>query len=146
MVISWYWWVVTPILMIVVWRGKKDRILDSLITGYIFLLLVGTVFNRPTKWTHLGEFRLFWSYSEPTLRHEILLNYLLFIPYGCLMSIRKSAWKVIMLSGIAISLIVEVLQFVLKKGLFEFDDIIGNGIGCLIGLLLISGFRRIKQK
>ena len=34
-----------------------------------------------------------------------------------------------------VSLGIEILQLVLKRGLFEFDDIMNNSIGCMLGCM-----------
>ena len=45
-------------------------------------------------------------------------------------------WKIGLLIGIGISSSIELLQLVLCRGLFEFDDIIHNSLGFLIGILI----------
>lgn len=55
--------------------------------------------------------------------------------------------------GIA-SALIEVLQLILCRGLFEFDDMIHNGFGCMLGSMLvgllfqrvINGNLQIRQK
>ena len=47
-------------------------------------------------------------------------------------------WKQALLSGFLFSDTKEVIQFVLRRGLFEFDDIIGNTFGVLIGVSIYS--------
>ena len=43
-------------------------------------------------------------------------------------------WKVLAIGG-GFSLLIEVLQFVLKRGFAEFDDVFHNLLGCAIGFL-----------
>lgn len=71
-----------------------------------------------------------------------ILNVVLFIPVGILL---KPAfcnndnhnvnlnWKGTMVVGLLLSMAIEVLQFVFKKGLCEIDDVIHNVVGCMIG-------------
>ena len=40
------------------------------------------------------------------------------------------------LIGFLISTLIEINQFVFSIGLFEFDDIIGNTLGCYIGVMI----------
>ena len=49
----------------------------------------------------------------------------------------KIDWKVGLLIGIGISFSIELLQLVLCRGLFEFDDIIHNSLGFLIGIVYL---------
>lgn len=57
------------------------------------------------------------------------------IPVGtiipCLSKYKKFA--ITIASGVSISLFIELLQLVTKRGLFEFDDIIHNTLGVIIG-------------
>lgn len=57
------------------------------------------------------------------------------IPVGavipCLVKRRK--FIITIASAVGISLLIELLQLVTKRGLFEFDDIIHNTLGAVIG-------------
>ena len=54
--------------------------------------------------------------------------------------------KVGLLIGIGISFSIELLQLVLCRGLFEFDDIIHNSLGFLIGILISNRILRKSCK
>lgn len=74
---------------------------------------------------------------------ENILNCLLLLPYGCLIPValgRKIGWKEGLLIGFRTSSVIEILQLITCRGLFEFDDIVHNGLGCMLGVLLISWF------
>lgn len=62
------------------------------------------------------------------------MNLLMLMPAGVLLGIgfdmRK---KYVVITRVMISLPIEVLQLIIRRGLFEFDDILHNSIGCLIG-------------
>ena len=63
------------------------------------------------------------------------------LPLGIFLSLvygKKIDWKVGLLIGIGISFSIELLQLVLCRGLFEFDDIIHNSLGFLIGIVIIN--------
>lgn len=47
--------------------------------------------------------------------------------------------------GFVLAVLVEVLQLYLKRGLFEYDDIMGNTIGMLIGIGGYSLLKRIRE-
>lgn len=47
------------------------------------------------------------------------------------------------LIGCCISFTIEALQFWFIKGFSEVDDVMHNTVGCLIGLLIVSGFHHI---
>lgn len=42
--------------------------------------------------------------------------------------------------GLIASAVIEVLQLVLCRGLFEFDDMIHNGFGCMLGSMGLTTF------
>lgn len=47
-----------------------------------------------------------------------------------------------MLIGIVTSAMIETCQLVFYRGLFEWDDMIHNGIGCMIGCVIMGICRR----
>ena len=80
----------------------------------------------------------FWSYGVKSLRMEILLNIILFIPVGLL----APRWKTVGLAA-GYSLLIELAHLVNFRGLFEFDDVIHNALGTAIGVLIVLGIRRV---
>ena len=108
---------------------------------YLFLLFSLTVLFRPDQDVRTIDQIPFWSYR--TVRggeHELLLtqmimNVLAFIPVGLLLGCafdRMKWWKVALIGG-GFSVLIETLQFMLKRGFAEFDDVFHNVLGCLIG-------------
>ncbi len=53
-------------------------------------------------------------------------------------------WYHGLLAGVLISATIELLQLILCRGLFEFDDIIHNSIGCMVGCVLSNIVRKKK--
>ena len=87
-------------------------------------------------------------YSHPELRMEIVLNYMLFIPLGCLLHLcfgEKFGLRVV-IAGLLLSVSIELIQLTFKIGVFEFDDMIGNTIGCLIGAVVGKATRELKKR
>ena len=82
---------------------------------------------------------LFWSYRlffiSPVMRLQIFNNILLFVPLGAMLN-RLWLRGYVVLIPVLLSLIIETLQLVLGRGLFETDDIISNSLGGLIGVLV----------
>lgn len=117
---------------------------------YLAIVFASTVFTRaPGVSQH--QLEVFWSWKEifgiggrgrlggcapEFLLQENILNMILLFPIGFLLPFirgRKVAWKWGILVGCVISGKIEVLQLVLCRGLFEFDDVIHNSVGCMIG-------------
>lgn len=65
-------------------------------------------------------------------------NFIVFIPFGLLLSAsfkRVRLWRKLAVIG-ALSVIVEILQYILAIGLTDITDVIMNTLGGLAGLLI----------
>ena len=49
-----------------------------------------------------------------------------------------------LLFGVLVSAVIETSQLVFMRGLFEWDDMIHNGLGCMIGSMIINFFMKNK--
>ena len=117
-----------------------------LLAAYILFILMETVIGRK-----VGNGRVelvpFWSYSHPELSMEIVLNYILFIPLGFLLYLcfgEKLGLRVV-LAGFLLSASIELIQLNFKIGVFEFDDMIGNTVGCLVGAVVGKMVKKKKK-
>lgn len=126
-----------------------------LLVEFFFLILSSTVFFRShSSWEH--NLTPFWSYTafldgEKELLVDNLFNVAVFIPIGILLSVimKKAKWWQVMLIGLTLSVTIETLQFFFKRGFTEFDDVIHNTLGCLIGVgvfTLISSIWKVAKK
>lgn len=70
----------------------------------------------------------------------LILNVLLFIPYGILtlMIFRKAKRAKLFFYGVLTSAIIELIQYLSRLGCFDIDDLIHNGIGICVGCLLAN--------
>lgn len=78
-----------------------------------------------------------------------ILNAVMFIPVGLLsgLGFREMTWKKVLLAGLALSFSIELLQFILKRGLCETDDLIHNVLGCMVGFAIFRlSSRLINQE
>ncbi|MGF0019751.1 VanZ family protein [Sporofaciens sp. SGI.106] len=143
-----YWWLWLIVVALVVWLIDGRRVTPRpLLAAYILFILMETIIGRKTG---VGRVELvpFWSYSHPELSIEILLNYVLFIPLGVLLYLcfgEKLGLRVF-IAGFLLSALIELIQLTFKIGVFEFDDMIGNTIGCLIGAVVGKLIRKKKKK
>ena len=111
---------------------RKKWTVGLLIIYVIIILCVTVLFREPFNGQHFQP-QLFWSYEVWEIQKEqIIENVLLFIPLG-LIAGSLFKWKGI-LAGTGISLLVELLQLISARGLFEFDDIVHNTFGTFIGI------------
>lgn len=131
----------------------KCRIIvkSQAIAGLALILFLGVVFGSTvftrTPTMRKYELQLFWSWKAVIINHnsemlkENLLNCVLLFPAGILLPLvfrKKINWIGGFLYGFLISIVIETCQLILKRGLFEWDDMIHNAIGCMIGCIVIS--------
>ncbi len=126
--------------------GKKGNL--ALLGLYLVFIVYMTLLERT-----IGDMRanleLFWSYrlflSSPSTRVEILNNIWLFIPLGAILyNITRKPWSLIF--PFLMSAGVETVQYFTGVGLAEYDDIVSNGLGGIIGYLFASGLRSLTGK
>ncbi len=95
----------------------------------------------------------FWSYRaimngmEQYLAENIM-NVVVFVPVGILIGIAmrsRNVWAALLV-GAGLSVGIELLQFVFKKGFTEVDDVMHNTLGCLIGYGVYSIGRYVDEK
>ena len=129
-------------------RGWR-KVASLILVEYVFLIISSTVIYRTDENAIGNNFMPFWSYLEiwyegaKSLIAENVMYILAFVPIGFLLgvvvknlrSITMNAFLVALI-GCGISLSVESMQFFLKRGFAETDDVMHNTFGCLIGYIL----------
>ena len=137
---------------------KLFRKIKYVIFGaYVLANLYKTILFRNVREKSVMKLIPFWSYVKsislsnglkivngPLLK-QIVLNILLYIPMGYLLPFvwpglhgrSIISWKVVLI-GFICSAATEVSQLVFRIGLFEFDDMIHNTLGCVIGCMMYS--------
>lgn len=133
---------------------KKQQLLKKcgyiLLALSIMLILYATVLFRipnPQK----PQLELFWSYKawfsgNASLGREIVLNILLFVPFGFSLGLlTKKSWLV-MLVALILTVGTELVQLIFGLGLFEWDDIINNTLGAGIGLAIAKAALALSQE
>ena len=115
----------------------------SILVFYLGFVASLTLISRTASPNAMMELELFWSYrlihsGNRNMFFEVFWNVVLFIPYGFLASIiskSKTKWTVLM-SGALLTVAIELTQLFTHRGLFEYDDIIHNTLGTVIGIAL----------
>lgn len=131
---------------------------------YMIANLYETILFRAVQPAPTAKWELLWSYrrslsfadgvtvTDLPLLVEILLNILLYIPLGYLLPFLWPALRPkesnrflfryislrIVLIGFLCSCATEISQYIFRIGLFEFDDILNNTFGCLLGCMLFE--------
>ncbi len=117
---------------------KKINYIKILYYITLFILL----FLRISETGYNFEFYLFewlkYIFKNKIILINILGNILLFIPMGI---INKKLIK-----SILIIILIEVMQLILNKGIFDIIDIILNTFGVIIGMIGVLLWKKIKIK
>lgn len=121
---------------------------------YVIAVFYVTVLSRETNKVFEYNHELFWSYklvlNDVGYLEEIGLNILLFVPFGIIWSSmverrKKHLYAGMLFVGGMISASIEIIQYSLKCGFSEVDDVISNVLGVAVGVLIWNIVRNIKQ-
>lgn len=119
-------------------KRQKRAVGLPLLAGALALILWITLFSRFGSDVR-AVYMPFWSYrkiarGDYSLLLEDFENILLFVPVGlftCWILQRKLPGAVA--AGFAFSVLIEVVQWIFWLGSFEFDDLLHNTLGALVG-------------
>lgn len=117
---------------------------------YVVVLFCSTVFFRRTmgattrNWYHpLWHYRLIGQ-GKVLLFPEVIMNVVVFVPIGFALGLafrKAKGWQAAM-AGMGVSVGIELLQWLFRKGFADVDDVMHNVLGCALGFLVWWIFRR----
>lgn len=88
----------------------------------------------------LGSWKEYLESHKIKIEQDNILNIML-MPLGVALTIvmnkKAKMWQACLV-GVCISSVIEISQLVLKVGRFEWDDIIHNTIGVLMGTIIMN--------
>ena len=120
-------------------KGWRKFVL-TLLLEYSFLLYCSTVIFRKAKVERGFELRPLWSYEAiqngvNTMIPETVMNVVVFIPIGLMIGLvfKGADWWKVLVAGTGMSVSIEMMQLLFKKGCCETDDVIHNTVGCAFG-------------
>lgn len=126
----------------------------SIFIIYMVIVLGATIGDRVSMYESVN-LHLFSSYKDAYNSfsmiewRNIILNILMFVPLGFMMPLlfeKCKKWYITYLIGFGVTVFIEVLQLISKRGIFEVDDIINNALGCIIGYGIVKIFILIYEK
>lgn len=125
-------------------KEVKGQIIQKLsVAAYILMTLFITLGSRELYLIRRIELMPFWSVLQwiggsASNGRSILLNIILFIPLGYLLStVTRKKWHAAIIC-FSISLLIEVLQLITLRGICDVDDLIFNTLGGAIGVLICT--------
>ena len=129
---------------------SKRRIAASgILAGWLFFTLAETVLCREPGTSRSMQLRLFWSYRSQSREYLVLdlFNILLLLPAGFLLPLcGVKRFRRVLIVGFLWSLMLETLQFITRRGLFEADDLFHNTLGACLGYLIFRLAVRIRKR
>lgn len=144
-------------------RQKSHTLL--LISTLLLILFFTFIVRETFEVRHVGSrglmlipfrelYSLFTAPNHSFYFWQIVLNIILFIPFGFMLSCylyiyRRSQhlFLQILLSGLFVSISVELLQYLTSRGFTEIDDVINNTAGAIIGWLAYDRMlKAVKRK
>jgi len=118
------------------------RVSWSLLIVYVLLVLCFTVFFREGKDVAQISMKPLWNYESLNYKliAESILNVFLFMPLGFLAGVAVKNRRMLKVLGIGllISLSIEIMQYVFRRGVCNIDDLMHNVLGCFIGYSLFA--------
>lgn len=139
--------------------SQKTALAGGILIFYYVIVLGATVLSRRAVYYHATVLPFFATYREAWNEwslvdwRNLILNILMFVPIGfCFPFLSKSFQKVwyTYLAGFILTLLIETLQFLTGRGVFETDDLFNNFMGTAIGYglyqIVCSGLNVIKGK
>lgn len=135
---------------------RKRYICILCLVVYLILVTYITILSRTPSLARIVRVVSFWSYLDWIRGNwqrglSIVLNIGLFIPVGYLLAGIQPAkvsekhwtrWTLVIVITLLFTISIEVAQYFLYLGFFDIDDIINNGLGGTIGILL---YEKVKD-
>ena len=134
---------------------RKQIFLTALFIVYIVFLIWAIMFKFSfsyaeipfkRRFLNLKPFGYYFSFSSYTILREIVLNFIIFLPFGgYLYMTGKMRFLHSLLTVGAASLLFEVLQYVFALGTSDITDTIMNTAGGITGYLMTFCFAKITH-
>lgn len=150
-------WLLLAAGAVVLWYllRRQDVALRSAIIYTAFILML-TLFSREGNHQQAPAWIPLWSWGQVLFHRnrelffQICLNMLLFVPLGVLLVCcrwvqqQRRPLLTICLAGLVLSAAIETTQLLFHLGLFEWDDMFHNTMGCALGGLITTHLVTVK--
>ena len=120
------------LLQITVWRGGVD-----------WQAVFADTPRAPAQLTLLHTMRVHWRVDRSMFIYHTVGNIGWFVPFGLLLSPARRRWNFAetVLLGMLLSASIEALQWLLRTGVTDVDDVLLNALGAGLGYLLAACLR-----
>lgn len=136
-------------------RNTLSVICTIIFVIYIFIVFWITLLGRMANGSvnmllsSFWEYKRFFQHMSFHTAHDIVLNMLMFMPFGFLLPLNFAKirqLKYIIIFAALFSALIEVGQLLFSRGWCEFDDIFNNTVGAMIGYLVYMIYIKIHKK
>lgn len=141
-------------------KGKKkintnQMIMIVLISGYLIMVMGVTFLNRGSgiyggiNFNLLSSYKEAWNNFDVRTWQYLIFNIIMFVPLGILLPIAHVKFQKIgitLSTGIMLTLLIELLQFVTASGIFDIADIFNNLLGTLLGYSIVMTIININKR
>lgn len=139
-------------------RGKKslafrDMAMISFIAGYLLVVISITFLERNSFYGEvnlhfLSSYRTAWNSFDVRSWQFLIFNIIMFVPLGILLPLshnrfHKAAYT--LAAGFVFTCLIELMQLITSRGIFELDDIFNNSLGTLVGYSMIMTFITLRK-
>ncbi|MDF2588859.1 MAG: hypothetical protein K0S41_2700 [Anaerocolumna sp.] len=109
---------------------------------YIVFIIAITLLSRESGSRTQVNLKLFGTLTHDIYGNAYVVeNIILFIPLGMLLPLLSSkfeSYQFCLISGLFASIIIEVTQYITKRGYLQTDDIIMNVLGTVVGFFIYN--------
>lgn len=114
---------------------------------YVAILLIITFWSREGGTLKEIDLQIGSSWGINNRNNAYVIeNVLLFMPYGFLLeAVWRKNWFCHFFVGFLSSLVIECLQLVTGRGIFQIDDILTNTLGAVLGYIILRMLYKVKR-
>lgn len=135
---------------------KRNTLTLILLFVYLIALIWIILFKFSTSIQHLPQLRNInlIPYGDSLIVNgklsysELLLNMIVFLPFGVYLSMLKPDWQFWKRAcpAIGVSLLFEIIQYIFAIGASDITDLINNSLGGILGCLLYTLFTKLLHE
>jgi len=128
----------------------RERVWKNVFVYYVLFILYIALFSREVGSVDVVSMIPFASWRpfayHPYFTLFFIENIIVSIPLGILIVKIKNSIPLAIVSGFALSLFIELMQFILKCGYVQFDDVMTNVAGTIIGAYIMMRIIHSKER
>lgn len=136
--------------------NQKKRTILYLLLGLYGLFLIWVILLKApispddiqyiSRMRHINLIPFYYDNEVDSHFNEVLMNVLVFIPFGLYLKLLNLDSKKAIGYGLAVSLVLEILQFLFAIGGTDVTDLITNTGGTALGVMLYIALIRVFRK